>query len=101
MISEIRVSARHHLDCACHHSIVFLVLCFDLITPPMLEQEDFNREITGDEKQDSKKYRRRVGSLHPGHALISPYCHHLRIVLYQSEDLDNFENLCKIAGLQR
>jgi RNA-dependent RNA polymerase len=67
----------------------------------MLEEEDFNREITGDEKRDSKKFRRRVGSLHPGHARVAPYCHHLRLVLYPDEDLDKFENLCKIAGLQR
>jgi RNA-dependent RNA polymerase len=67
----------------------------------MLEEEDFNREITGDEKRDSSKFRRRVGSLHPGHERVAPYCHHLRIVLYKEEDLDNFENLCKFAGLQR
>lgn len=76
-------------------------LCFDLVTPPMFEQEDFNRPLTGDERKDSRKFRRRIGSLHPGHARVAPYCHHLRIVLYQGEDLDNFEALCKTAGLQK
>lgn len=49
--------------------------------------------------KDNRKFRRRVGSLHAGHARVAPYCHHLRIVLYQNEDLDNFVNLCRIAEL--
>ncbi|KAF7980169.1 hypothetical protein HWV62_39639 [Athelia sp. TMB] len=76
-------------------------LCFDLITPPMFEEEDFNRPLTGDEKQDSRKFRRRTGSIHPGHARVAPYCHHLRLILYRGEDLDDFVTLCKVAGLQR
>ena len=67
----------------------------------MLEEEDFNRPLTGDDQRDNRKFRRRVGSLHSGHARVASYCHHLRIVLYRDENLDGFEELCKIAGLQR
>lgn len=79
----------------------FPVLCFDLVTPPMFEEEDFNRPLTLDEDKDNKEFRRRVGSLHPGHARVAPYCHHLRIVLYTGENLEQFINLCQIAELQR
>ncbi|KAG6331650.1 hypothetical protein ID866_7441 [Astraeus odoratus] len=52
-------------------------------------------------------YRHRVGSLHPGHAAVAPYAHHLRIVLfndssyYGGDVLDKFYEFCRIAGLQR
>lgn len=71
------------------------------MTPPVLEEEDFNRPLIGDDKEDSKKFRRRVGSLHPGHARVAPYAHHLRIVLYRTEDLDEFIRLCAIAELRQ
>lgn len=80
---------------------VRLVLCFDLVTPPVLEEEDFHRRLTGNESQDSRQFRRRVGFLHPGHERVAPYAHHLRVILYQSKDLDNFMKLCEIAGLRQ
>jgi RNA-dependent RNA polymerase len=67
-----------------------LVLCFDLLTPAIFEEEDFYRS-----DDDNKKFRRRIGSLHPGHARISPYCHHMRVVLHN--DLDVFLKLCTAA----
>jgi RNA-dependent RNA polymerase len=80
------------------------VLIFQLLTPPVLEEFDFNRTLTGDEFQDSKKFRRRVGALHPAHESIAPYAHHLRILPYDerhSEDvLLVFKKLCAEAGLR-
>lgn len=67
-----------------------LVLCFDLLTPAIFEEEDFYRS-----DDDNKKFRRRIGSLHPGHARISPYCRHMRVVLHN--DLDVFLKLCTAA----
>jgi RNA-dependent RNA polymerase len=67
-----------------------------------LEEIDFNRPITGDETLDNKKYRRRVGSLHPGHKAVASYAHQLRIVLYNDPNVDmveKFKELCHIAGL--
>lgn len=102
MISATHVSSWHRLQS--FHRTYFLhapVLCFDLVTPPVLEEEDFNRPLIGDERKDNRKFRRRVGSLHPGHARVAPYAHHLRIVLYQSEDLDDFIKQCATAELRR
>ena len=78
------------------------VLCFDTLTPPVLEAFDFNRPTTGQEWRDRKKYRRRIGSLHPSHAAIAPYAHQLRVVLYHDVTIDvvrKFMDLCKVVGL--
>jgi RNA-dependent RNA polymerase len=82
----------------------FAVICFDTLTPPILEEIDFNRPITGIEHEDNKKYRRRIGSLHADHAIVAPYAHQLRIVLYNDSNVDmaeKFMRLCEIAGLRR
>lgn len=78
------------------------VLCFDLLTPPVLEEIDFNRPTTGDKMKDERKSRRRIGSLHPGHETVAPYAHQLRILLYNDSNVDaieRFASLCKTAGL--
>uniref|UniRef100_A0A0W0FPC4 RNA-dependent RNA polymerase n=1 Tax=Moniliophthora roreri TaxID=221103 RepID=A0A0W0FPC4_MONRR len=77
-------------------------VCFDTLTPPVFECEEFHRTLTGDERQDSRKYKHRVGSLNPGHARIAPYCQKLRLVLYdrgEHDVIDHFRRLCKIAEL--
>ncbi|KAH7923477.1 RdRP-domain-containing protein [Leucogyrophana mollusca] len=68
-------------------------LCFDLFTPPVIEEE-----ILGGSDYD---LRRRVSSLHPGHAMVAPYAHHLRILLSEDGDLAKFERLCAVAELRR
>ncbi|KAG1890753.1 RNA dependent RNA polymerase-domain-containing protein [Suillus subluteus] len=74
-------------------------ICFDLFTPPIVEREDFNRTLTGT-YSDKKNYRERVGAIHPGHAQIAPYAHHIRIILSERGDLDKFQQFCKIAELR-
>lgn len=66
----------------------------------MLEEEDFNRAETGDEAQDNRKFRRRVGYLDDGHRRVAPYCHHLRLVLEKNVDLEHFTKLCGIAEIR-
>ncbi len=50
--------------------------------------------------RDRKKYRKRIRSIDEDHARISPYAHHMRITLYDSEDLDHFIRLCGVVGLR-
>ncbi|KAG6336315.1 hypothetical protein ID866_2764 [Astraeus odoratus] len=78
-------------------------ICFDLLTPPIFQREDIYRP---EDRNFERGYRHRVGSLQPGHAAVSPYAHHLRIVLfndssyYGGDVLDKFYNFCDTAGLQ-
>lgn len=65
------------------------------MTPPILEEEDFNRQST-----DSEKFRRRIGFLPHGHERVAPYAYQLGVVLYQKKDINNFIRLCKIAELR-
>jgi RNA-dependent RNA polymerase len=72
------------------------------LTPPLLEKIDFHRPMTGDKEVDFKKFRQRVGSLQPGHEVVSPYAHHLRVLLYdvpQEDVCQKFIKMCLIAGL--
>jgi len=75
-------------------------ILFNLISAPLFEFEDVNRPITGNQKADSRKFRERVGSLDVSHAAIAPYAHHLRIVLYDPETLDEFRDICEKAALR-
>ena len=78
------------------------VLCFDTLTPPVLEEIDFNRPTTGYALEDNKQYRRRVGSLNDRHKAIAPYAHQLRIVLYNDVSVDiisKFMSHCSVVGL--
>ncbi|SJL00749.1 uncharacterized protein ARMOST_04063 [Armillaria ostoyae] len=77
-------------------------ICFDTISPPVFEAIDLHRSLTGDDKIDKNNYKRRVGSLHPGHAAISQYAQHLRLLLYNDPNCDvieQFKNLCVVAGI--
>lgn len=79
-------------------------VCFDLFTPPVIQKEEIFRSLsdTGEEG----KYRHRVGSLNAGHAVVAPYAHQLRIVLYDTSDhesgdvLRRFEYCCRISSLR-
>ncbi|KAK0484002.1 RNA dependent RNA polymerase-domain-containing protein [Armillaria novae-zelandiae] len=77
-------------------------ICFDTLTPPVFEAIELHRSLTGDDRIDNNKYKRRVGSLHPGHAAISQYAQHLRLLLYNDPNCDvieQFKNLCEVAGI--
>ncbi|KAI6030049.1 RNA dependent RNA polymerase-domain-containing protein [Pisolithus marmoratus] len=78
-------------------------ICFDLLTPPVFQKENIYRP------QDSsynRKYRQRVGELCDVHGAVTPYAHHLRLVLIPDNDrygrdvLDRFYNFCVEAGLR-
>ncbi|KAH9843166.1 RdRP-domain-containing protein [Rhodofomes roseus] len=72
---------------------------FELLTPPMLEKQRINRELTGDAKWDTRKYRQRLSSLNEAHAIAAPYAYHIRVIMHEDRDICDFANLCKIAGL--
>ncbi|KAG6878981.1 hypothetical protein C0992_006116 [Termitomyces sp. T32_za158] len=76
-------------------------ICFDTFTPPIFEEIDFHRTLTGDKEKDGRKYRRRIGSLNEGHRNVAPYAYHLRLLVYNgSFDMPaRFKEMCKIAGL--
>lgn len=76
-------------------------VCFELITPPLVECQWINRTLTGTARHDTQKFRQRIGSMDEGHARISPYAHHIRIPLYQSQDMNDFVRLCQYAGMKR
>ncbi|KAL4067761.1 RNA dependent RNA polymerase-domain-containing protein [Scleroderma citrinum] len=78
-------------------------ICFDLLTPPIFQQEDIYRPEDIDYE---KSYRQRVCALDNRHAAIALYAYHLRIVLFDDSDgyrgdvLERFACFCKVAGLQ-
>ncbi|EMD38185.1 hypothetical protein CERSUDRAFT_113336 [Gelatoporia subvermispora B] len=76
-------------------------ICFELLTPPMLEREFINREVTGDPKKDNKRFRQRIEAIDAPHALVAPYAHQLRVLLYEEQNMLEFVALCTVAGLQR
>ncbi|KAI0664721.1 RdRP-domain-containing protein [Cubamyces menziesii] len=76
-------------------------ICFDLLTPPMLERERFNRTLTGVEWKDNRKFRQRLDSLTPAHAVVAPYAHHMRVIMHTEADIRKFAELCEVAGIQR
>ncbi|THU88603.1 RdRP-domain-containing protein [Dendrothele bispora CBS 962.96] len=77
-------------------------ICFDTLAPPLFEKKEFNRSLIGDDRLDYKKYKHRIGSLHPGHERVSSYAQKLRITLYNDTRCDiaeKFKRYCKIAEL--
>ncbi|KAG5645067.1 hypothetical protein DXG03_007157 [Asterophora parasitica] len=77
-------------------------ICFDTLMPPVLEEIEFHRTLTGDDKRDNRKFKKRIGSLHPGHQVVAPYAQHLRILIYNDPKIDTvlkFTRMCRIAGL--
>lgn len=73
---------------------------FELLTPPMLEKQRFNREMTGDDWRDNRKFRQRLSSINDAHAVVAPYAYHMRVILHEDQDTRTFADLCKVAGLQ-
>ena len=72
------------------------------MTPPVIEEIEFHRPLTGDNEIDNRKFKHRIGSLHPGHEIVSPYAQHLRIVLYNDlnvDIIDKFVQMCNTARL--
>ncbi len=67
----------------------------------MFQLERFNRELTGRDWNDSRKYRQRLESINASHGAIAPYAHQLRIILHETKDLEDFSYLCTVAGLPR
>lgn len=81
-------------------------VCFDTLTPPVMEKIDFHRPMTGKSSVDNKKYKQRVGSVHEGHAAVAPFSPHIRLVLYNDPDpqvdiVKEFINKCITAGLSK
>ncbi|KAL0581139.1 hypothetical protein V5O48_000928 [Marasmius crinis-equi] len=78
-------------------------VCFDTLTPPMFEMEDFHRTVVGNDHEDSRKFKHRIGGLNPGHHRVAPYCQKLRITLCDNDPrqdiLQVFRSFCKTAEL--
>ena len=91
-----------HLVRSTASHIPVLDICFDTLTPPVLEQIEFHRSLTGEREIDNSKFKHRIGSLHPGHETVAPYAPNLRVVLYHDANIDmidRFVGMCKIAGI--
>lgn len=67
----------------------------------MLERERFNRTLTGNDWRDQRKFRQRLDSLTPAHAIVAPYAHNLRVIMHTEADIRKFRELCEIAEVQR
>ncbi|KAF9010144.1 RNA dependent RNA polymerase-domain-containing protein [Cyathus striatus] len=79
-------------------------LCFDTSTPPIMEEREFHRMLTGDNSIDNEKYIGRVGSLDSSHAEVAPYAPHLRVVLYHDPNQDvikKFTDMCEPIAASR
>ena len=79
-------------------------ICFDTLTPPVMEGIEFHREMTGDEEKDDRKFKKRIDSLHPGHSIVAPYAPQLRVVLFHNPNSDTirtFMDMCETAGIAR
>ncbi|KAI9446027.1 RdRP-domain-containing protein [Lactarius indigo] len=78
------------------HGQPFII--FDLFVPPNFEKESSdNRAPEGVGRQARFKTRDRICTLDDAHATISPYAHHLRVVLADPDDLLKFEKVCHVA----
>ncbi|KAJ3576204.1 hypothetical protein NP233_g613 [Leucocoprinus birnbaumii] len=77
-------------------------VCFDTLTPPILESFQYHRSQTGDKSKDEQKYKHRIGALNEAHHAVAPFSPHLRILLYKYSDndvLDTFVEMCKASDL--
>jgi RNA-dependent RNA polymerase len=81
------------------HALIDII--FDLHTPVIIETEDPYRTLSGDRQRDSKDFRHRLTSFDSDHALVAPYAHHLRIVLFNEDDLDEFDRFCDVVTIRR
>nr|GAT54624.1 calcium:hydrogen antiporter [Mycena chlorophos] len=79
-------------------------ICFDTLTPPVLEAIKFHRTLTGDADFDNRRSKIRIGSLEPGHLRVAPYAHQIRLVLYNDPNrdmVDVFAKLCLDSGFPK
>ncbi|KAF5363416.1 hypothetical protein D9756_000381 [Leucocoprinus leucothites] len=77
-------------------------VCFDTLTPPVLESFQYHRSQTGDKAKDEQKYKHRIGALNEAHRAVAPFAPHLRILLYKYSDhdvLDAFVEMCKASDI--
>ena len=84
--------------------IIPIDICFDTLTPPVMESIEFHRTMVGDKEIDNKKFKQRINSLHPGHSIVAPYAPHLRVVLFHDPNCDTmkkFMDMCEAAGIAR
>ncbi|KAI0064493.1 RdRP-domain-containing protein [Artomyces pyxidatus] len=72
-------------------------IAFDLLTPPVLEEKNFNDRPREGIQRRRNKVRDRISALDDAHARVAPYAHHLRLVLSDSDDIYTFEQLCKMS----
>jgi len=78
----------------------FSDICFETLTPPLLEEFEFHRSLTGDNAKDYRKYKHRVGFLDEGHSMVSSYAPHLRVELVHDPGLiDRFLTMCRESGI--
>lgn len=66
------------------------VVCFELSTPALLEQEEFYRAMTGDDAQDNRNFRHRLVGLDEAHKRIAPYAHQVTIKVLSCHRLTDF-----------
>ncbi|KAI0782232.1 RdRP-domain-containing protein [Abortiporus biennis] len=76
-------------------------VCAELLTPPIFQLEKFNRSFTGNNYQDSRKYRKRISSLNAYHADVAPFAYQLRLIFFDEANRREFGRLCEVAGLPR
>jgi RNA-dependent RNA polymerase len=77
---------------------IMTVIIFDLFTPPSFEQEIYNNRVPeGIMCKGKYKTHDRIHALDYLHATITPYAHHLRILLVDPDDLLKFEKICHMV----
>ncbi|KAF7775922.1 hypothetical protein Agabi119p4_4315 [Agaricus bisporus var. burnettii] len=77
-------------------------ICFDTLTPPILESFESFRSQTGNPAKDEQKYKHRIGALDDGHRVVAAFASHLRILLNNGTDedvLQKFVDMCKICNI--
>jgi RNA-dependent RNA polymerase len=85
-------------------TVISIDICFDTLTPPVMEGIDFHRVMTGDKEIDNRKFKKRIGSLHSGHSIVAPYAPQLRIMLFHNPNsniIKTFMDMCETAGIAR
>ncbi|KAF7311432.1 RNA-dependent RNA polymerase [Mycena kentingensis (nom. inval.)] len=78
-------------------------ICFDTLTPPILDEIEFHRTLSGDARLDEQP-KKRIVRLEPEHERISPYAQQVRIILYndpQRTSISDFQQLCIDAGISK
>lgn len=74
---------------------------FDLATPAILEEGSFNnRPREGIVRRNQNAERDRISALDDAHARVAPYAHHLRVIFFESNAIERFEQLCRIACIE-